>query len=293
MHEKGGLGDVFMHRMILEDFKRIMPDAEITVACLPAYMDATKDHPCISEVADAKTIDTNNFIQSYNTCVTVADRYENRHAPCKEHRSDIWAAYCGFELTNHEMHLELDEGLLEKCRKKMEAVRKPGTALVALAPVSAMLTKTLLDWQLDAILDVLQDQTVVAFHKSPIPHLEKRNVAGMYNTSIKEWMCLLACADYVISVDTAAFHLCGGLKKPLMGIFTFADGKAYGKYFDFVLVQKHRDNGDWDCGPCFIFNNCPKCRKQIKPCLTELTVEELQTGVKQMFEKWPFVSKIS
>jgi len=45
--------------------------------------------------------------------------------------------------------------------------------------------------------------------------------------------------------------LAGGLGKPLCGIFTFADGKIYGKHYDFVLVQKHRDNGNWNCGSCF------------------------------------------
>jgi ADP-heptose:LPS heptosyltransferase len=99
-------------------------------------------------------------------------------------------------------------------------------------------------------------------------------------------MSIIAAADYVISVDTAAFHLAGGLGKPLTGIFAWSDGKVYGKYFDFILVQKHRDNGNWDCGPCFKFNSCPKSREARKPCI-EFSVDEIYSGIEKMLEKWP------
>jgi ADP-heptose:LPS heptosyltransferase len=94
----------------------------------------------------------------------------------------------------------------------------------------------------------------------------------------------MSLADYVISVDTSAFHLAGGLKKPLMGIFTFADGKVYGKYFNFVLVQKHRDNGNWDCGPCYNFSICPKSPLKVKPCLTELKYDDFMIGIQKLLQ---------
>jgi hypothetical protein len=65
-------------------------------------------------------------------------------------------------------------------------------------------------------------------------------------------------------------------------IFTFADGKIYGKYYPtMTLVQLHKDDGDWDCGPCYTFEKCPKCTSTIKPCLTELTAERIQQGIKK------------
>jgi ADP-heptose:LPS heptosyltransferase len=98
---------------------------------------------------------------------------------------------------------------------------------------------------------------------------------------------VIEAADYVVSVDSAAFHCAGGLGKPLTGIFTYCDGKVYGKYYDFVLVQKHRDNGDWPCGPCFHWPSCPKSKEMLKPCLTELTPDILADGLERMFQKWP------
>jgi hypothetical protein len=101
--------------------------------------------------------------------------------------------------------------------------------------------------------------------------------------SYYDFIHMVAAADYIISVDTAAFHLAGGLKKKLMGIFTYADGKAYGKHFNFTLVQKHRDHGNWDCGPCFTFAMCPKSIANLKPCLLELTKDEFIQGIKCLF----------
>jgi hypothetical protein len=104
------------------------------------------------------------------------------------------------------------------------------------------------------------------------------NVPQILNIHPSIWMALTKISDYVISVDTSTFHLAGGLGKKLVGIFTFTDGEIYGKYYDFILVQKHRSNGDWDCGPCFNNHACPKSSDIHKPCLTELSSDDIIDG---------------
>lgn len=288
-HDKGGLGDVLMHRMFFKDFKAVIPEAELVFACLPQYHEAVEDHPYIDKIVDSRTVNPRDYLVHYNTCVSVADNYERQQAPfCVEHRSDIWAKFCGFELRSHDMQFRLDPALLRNGRRTIEAHRKKDGPVVLFAPVSNMIAKNLLPWQMEVIRDATKDYNLVGLHKSEIAELTRLGVPGLYDQSIREWVAVTAEADYVISVDTAAFHLAGGLKRPLMGIFTFADGKTYGKYFDFVLVQKHRDNGDWDCGPCFKFGECPKCKTLPKPCLTEISSGELEQGVRQLFERWPW-----
>jgi len=287
-HEMGGLGDVLMHRMLFENIKNLDNSLHVTFACLPEYMDVAKDHPYIDCVVDSKKLNANDFGMVYNTCVTIADRYENSIAPfCKEHRSDLWAKVCGMELSNHEMHFNFDEKILNKCRTKLKELSKnPDKPIIIFSPISKMATKSLLPHQIQAVFEATKEVNLIGIHKTDIQELKKLNVPVLNNIEIKEWMCYVAAADYVISVDSAVFHMAGGLKKPLVGIFTFADGKIYGKYFDFILVQKHRDNGNWDCGPCFKFCNCPKSTKIQKPCLTEITAEEIKNGISLMFKKW-------
>lgn len=286
----GGLGDIFMHRMIFEDVKTIMPDAEIHFACPKQYHDALIDHPYIDKILDSETIDKTKYLVSYNT-TTVCGRYEMTIAPFSDlHRSDIWSTHCGLNLANHEMHIKITEEEKEWAKAKLKEIRDREGPIVIVCPISAMQNKNLLDHQLFNIIDdlYLKGCCVIGLHTHPIEPLFKKNIPCLYKLSIRQWMSILNEADYVVSVDTSAFHCAGGLKKPLLGIFTFADGKIYGKYFDFVLVQKHRlDDPMWTCGPCYNWCNCPKTKNNPKPCLTEINQDMLSQGINKMFDKWP------
>lgn len=281
----GGLGDILMHRMMFEDFKRINPEIEITFACLPYYLEAVQDHPFIDRFVDCLKVNQEEYGQVYNT-TSACTRYEMSKAPFAEkHRSDIWAEYCGVKLEYHNMHIHLTEEELDYGRNY---VKNKGP-VVFFGPISAMGSKNLMPHHVDAVLKHLKNKGCFVFscHHQPIKQLEEAGIPILYGKKIRQWMSLIAASDYVVTVDSAAFHFAGELKKPLTGVFTWADGKVYGKYFDFCLVQKHRDNGNWPCGPCYAWTNCPLTPKGLKPCLTELTTNEILDGLEKMFTKWP------
>ncbi len=286
----GGLGDVLMHRMMFEDFKILAPDIELHFACPRLYHDAVTDHPFVDKVLDAQDCDRHNYIASYIT-TTACGRYEMRIAPqSNEHRSDIWAAHCGITLTKHEMHIRLTQEEKEEGAAIVEQHRDRHGPRVLIAPISAMQNKNLLPHQMLGLAEGLRRRGCYVFglHSNPIMPFAKEEVPSIYNVNLRQWLAIIDQSDYVISVDTAAFHAAGGLKKPLVGIYTFADGLVYGKYFNFLLLQKHRrfDPG-WTCGPCYNWGNCPKTRNNPKPCLTEITVADLLSIADQMLEKWP------
>jgi ADP-heptose:LPS heptosyltransferase len=288
--EVGGLGDILMHRMMFEDFKRVMPDAHIVWGVPPDYIPIAEGHPFVDEVVDCRKVNIEDFILSYNT-TTACGRHEIRVAPNSDkHRSDIWANHCGVILTRHNMHLKIKP----ECKQwAMEKIKQAsgGKPSVLFSPISAQRGKNLNDKQMAAICKYLQGKGffVFASHTSPIYELNPVGVPTFWGHSLPQWAALVDSADYTVSVDTAAFHCAGGLGKPLTGIFTYIDGKTYGKYFKFSLVQKHRDNGDWDCGPCFNWPNCPKCpaHEEVKPCATEITTQMMVDGVERMFQIWP------
>jgi len=291
VRETGGLGDILMHRMMFEDFKRVMPDAKISLALPKQYHVAVEDHPFIDEVLNHREVNVHDYVVSYNT-TSACTRYEMRMFPFSgKHRSDIWANHCGVYLTKHNMHINLEDEYKEFGKKKLEECRNGNNGpAVLISPVSAMQVKNLTNFQLEGLVSGLRARGffVYASHKTAIPKLIELNVPVIDGTSIREWMGVIDAADYVISVDTSTFHYAGGTGKPLLGIFTFADGKVYGRHYDFVLVQKHRDDGNWDCGPCYNWSVCPKSPKKIpKPCLLEITPQMILEGFDKMIKKWP------
>jgi ADP-heptose:LPS heptosyltransferase len=148
--------------------------------------------------------------------------------------------------------------------------------------------KNLLFHQTEGTVKGLWDRgnCVIGLHYNPLIQFTKLKAPCVYQLSLRQWMSVIAAADYVVSVDTAAFHCAGGMGKPLTGIFTFADGKVYGRYYKgFELVQRHRDDGDHDCGPCYDWGRCTRTKTSPKPCLTEITSEMILRAIDKMFAK--------
>lgn len=285
----GGLGDILMHRMMFEDFKKLAPDVEVHFACPKTYHDAVTDHPYVDKVLHTEDYNRQDYIASYTT-TTACGRYEMKQAPYSGlHRSDIWAAHCGVKLTNHDMHIRLTEGEKIEGSRLIEQHRDRYGPSVAVAPISAMHNKNLLDHQLLGLMKGLHERGLYAFglHTAPILPLLQKDIPVICQINLRQWLGVVNQVDYVISVDSATFHAAGGLGKPLVGIFTFADGRVYGRYFDFHLVQKHRDEGNWDCGPCYNWGACTKTKQNPKPCLTEITADMILSKVDLMLENGP------
>lgn len=280
-----GLGDCFMYRMIFKCFRESLLNCHLSVQIDPKLEQAIAAHPYIDEIV--YDYDENDYGLIYDLSVSLADRYERFYAPCKKHRADIWCNHYGIENTDHSMHFVINQNKQEEIKNILKRQFKFSNKLLIFAPKSNMQTKSLNEIQINQInelVKVRKDIDILSVHNKHLPELEALNIAQIYNFSIDEFIHLMSLADYVISVDTAAFHLAGGLGKPLMGIFTFADGKIYGKHFDFILVQKHRDNGTWDCGPCYNFSVCPKSSSKIKPCLSELNYDDFKLGIKKLLD---------
>jgi len=291
MRACGGLGDILMHRMMFEDFKRINPNAEIHFACPTRYHDSLIDHPYLSQILDCDKVNRHDYLVSYVT-TSACGRYEMAMAPYSgKHRSDIWANHCGVVLTKHNMHISLTDQEKAVGKKLIEDVRDCDGPSVALCPISAMHNKNLMEHQMKGLVHELRQRGCYVFglHSTPVETLLKEDVPMIEGLKLRPWMGVINQADYIISVDTAHFHCAGGMGKPLTGIFTFADGLVYGQYFDCFIVQKHRARDpEWTCGPCYNWGACTKTKENPKPCLTEITVDDIMEKVDAMFQKWPF-----
>ena len=285
----GGLGDILMHRMIFEDLKSMNPEMKIIFACPYQFHDAIKDHPFIDEVIDSRNLNIHDFNLAYNT-TNCCSRYEMGIAPLADkHRSDIWANHCGVELAHHNMHISLSETELAWGREQIEKIQTSDGPKVLFCPLSAMSSKNLMAGQ---IIDTVKELRklncfVYSSHFHPIEEFDKINVPVLYDLKIREWMSIIMAADYVLSVDTSTFHFAGGMGKPVTGVFTWADGYVYGKYYPTAtIVQFHRNtHSEWTCGPCYAWPECPLTDAGLKPCLTKINAAMIMKGVKSMMNK--------
>lgn len=297
-----GLGDVLVHRMIFEDIRKSFPNMHLAFACPAIYHTAVRGHPFVDEVLDSATVNRQDFPISYDTsqcCI----KYENRAAPFAErHRADIWAEHCGVKLTRHDMHLPiLNQAQVRAIGNRVSQLRESlgvhrSSPNVLFCPVAYEPVRSLTLDHVTPVVKYLQQKGcfVYSVHHSAVQDLERLGVPVITGYFLPDWLAFVDVADYVVTVDTAVFHYAGGLKKPMTGIFTHVDGKVRGKYYEFVLVQRHRDDGDWPCGPCYNYLRCthPKCGDMrdtsLRPCLTELTPENIISGVEKMFQHWPW-----
>jgi ADP-heptose:LPS heptosyltransferase len=279
----GGYGDILMSRMMFEDFSKTFPEIEFYFSCPKPYMNFAEDHPYV-KTKDINSIEEKDYGIIYD--ITTACRVQEMKLmdKNKEHRSDIWAKFCGMEIKNHNPHFKCDKNLTKICKEYFEKINPTKKPIVLFTPLSSSqdigIPKSLTEKQIFEVVEELKSKGYFVFsiHNEKIDIFEKMGVYQFVEIKTNLWAALVNYSDYVISIDTATFHLAGCLKKPLVGIFSFTDGKIYGKYYNFKLIQKHKDNGNWSCGPCYYFINCPKSKEIQKPCLTELKGEDIIKG---------------
>lgn len=284
----GGHGDVCMQRMMFEDFAHDFPQLEFHYAAPLQFSGMMNNHPFVIN-HNLDQIDDEHFGAVYDIS-TACRVFESKHPTTKVHRSDIWAAHCGIILKNHKTHFQIDPEIKKLCHAHLaqENPRNLPTVLIVSHSTTCNfgVGKTLTDQQIEQVVAgvKLRGYWPFVIHQDRLPIYDKLNVKQFNLLAPEYWVSLIDCADYMITIDTAAFHIRGGLGRPMTAVFTFTDGKTYGKYFDFILVQKHKDNGDWPCGPCFLCANCPFTQEWRKPCLTQLTGQDILKGFEQMVE---------
>lgn len=266
LRKTGGLGDIMMHRMLFEDIKKKYINYKLYFSCPERYIEAVKDHPFLDGVISSESLNLSDFnFISDTTEICGIKEMEAAPFPYK-HRSDIWAEHIGIKLENHNMHL------LNNYEKKID---------VCFCPLSAISSKSLDKNQINQICDYLTKNKISYYG------LSEKNIDGFYgelykNLTIEELFKKIGEARLLLTVDSAPFHIGGGLGINMIGIFSWCCGKTYGKYYNnWKLVQKHRDDG-WDCGPCYNWSACKKVPfKQIKkPCITDINIEEVFYHIK-------------
>jgi ADP-heptose:LPS heptosyltransferase len=283
----GGFGDIVMQRMMIEDFAKT--GLEVHYACPLAYMEMMKNHPYLKELKEISKTREEEYGIVYDISTICAIIESTAKSKNQKHRSDIWANYCGVTLEKHETYLKSDIDELNFYKKELEKLNPENKKIIFLSTKSVDSefgkAKSLDSNQVKEVVEKLKNLNyfLVTADNEFQEIYSELGIKQFVKMNPKSWIALIDACDFVISIDTAAFHIAGALKKPLVGIFAFVDGKVYGKYYDFILVQRHRDNGNWPCGPCYAYTSCSKDKtNNRKPCIEEITSDEIIKAFKKL-----------
>ena len=283
----GGLGDVFLSRMLIKQIKNQIQSCILDFACLPIYFDAISDHPFLNKVFDSRIVKPEDYGLEIDISVKHTDIIERQESiNCTRSRVEIWSDMFNIS-KNFDMMLQIDSESEEKISQLFPKTKQK---IIGFCPISRMAIKSLSVQQQESIIKYLKSLNfdIIGIHNKKLEAFDKFNLKTATTLSVKELIALVSYCDYIISVDTSTFHIAGGLKKPLMGIFTYTDGYLYGKHYEKVIVQKHRLHDPlWTCGPCYAKESCPKTNSPLKPCLTELKEQDFIQGIEKMFNIWP------
>lgn len=85
--------------------------------------------------------------------------------------------------------------------------------------------------------------------------IKNPKVPVVHTRTLRDYICVVGCADLTITIDSAALHACGILGKPCFGLFNINNGKTYSEFYPTVRVIQLCDT------PC-IANLYGHCRRK-------------------------------
>lgn len=258
-----GIGDALQFRLLFDDLKAKF--GTLSVALPSKLHPVVADHPALDRLIDCKDIGSEPCID----LTDVAYRQEYAAAPRSMlSRPEIWAAACKIELrAEPQMRIALSAAELAR------GVEAKGRILIA--PISAYPSKSLMPVQLRWLIGWLRLHSIPfsCLHSTPVD-----SFPTLSPSNLRDWLSLIANCRAVVSVDTSAWHAAAGLEKKFLVIGTWCDAQVYAKHYrgEFAIVQKRMS-----CGPCgFRFSSCLLSRERLKPCLTEISQSEIETGLR-------------
>jgi ADP-heptose:LPS heptosyltransferase len=281
----GGIGDILMHRMLLQDLRSAAPGVSVSMALPKKLLSLVTDHPFIDQALRVDRVNPDDYAFVYDT-THVAGGYEYHLVrdglPVDRHRSDIWAAEMGITLTRHEMLLSFTDE--ERGAARDILAPSEGAPTVAVAPRTASPHK---DWTDKAWAELLRELVAagyhpVVFHDKPLHKCFKGTHAT--GLSLRNWMATVDACDYVITLATGMFCLANGLHKPTLALFGCEDLEVFGRYFpEMMAIQRRAEHGsEWKGCPCWR-NECAKLPRKSRKgnggdashCLRSITPAEV------------------
>lgn len=246
----GGLGDILIASMIFPMLADQYPGIRTVFACpreyhplfdgsgleLVAYEDVWALHGMTDAIGGvrAKILERYDLIEDISfPCHTWQNFFiayggiDGNPALKWRNRLDMWANWFGLSVRDPRTNIVIRRDEIEQARRLIEGIVGRNRPACLLAPFSRSRTKSY-PW-FERLACRLADEgfAVLLLHPKRAPS----SIPTLTHLPLRAMGAACAAADLVVSVDSAAFHWGGILRRPTVGIYNTNDGATYARYY--------------------------------------------------------------
>lgn len=256
LRKYGGLGDILISSMIFPMLAEQFPHVRVTYACPKSYHPLFEGTGLTLRPYEDVFSGENHYhrgtvrpelLTQYDLIEdisigchlweTVFGQYGGLTTPNGNglkwrNRLDMWCRWFGVAVAQPRTNIIVREKEQAAARRLLAQTVGTGKPVCLLAPFASNRTKSY-PWIVALSERLVSDGWSVALlHSSRVPV----PVPTLSDLSFRQMGALCAVADLILSVDSAAFHWGGILRRPTLGIFNVNDGAVYAKYYPTARV---------------------------------------------------------
>lgn len=230
-----GIGDHLIASMLFPALREQYPEVQVTYA-IPSRFHPLFAGTDVQVLAydggfDRRWLGAYDLIEDINTpCHAWEFLFVGRggtdgdgHGLRWRNRLDIFSRWFGLKIQTPRSDIAISEGEKTEARRLLLRTRTNGRPVCLLSPFSLDQAKCY-PWFAELATRLEADRWCVRFlHSAPIPG----PVPTLAGLPLRLMGAVVAVADLIVSVDSAAFHWGGILRRPTVGIFNSNQGQIY------------------------------------------------------------------
>jgi heptosyltransferase II len=256
----GAAGDIIMSVPAVRELKKRIPDAKITYATLPCFMDLLNEVKAVDYVVSIHSVDSdilNEYDLTIDWCRTVENYSIERN---RGNRIDSFAAHLGLMLENKKTEIYFNEKHIRKAKTLLEQVPKDNIKVgIVLQANSWWRTYPLVHYEviIKELNKRMSNVTFVLIDTQEIcgeylsEQCKNANIVDLTGKtdSFIEAAAVVGECDIIITPDTGLLHVAGALDIPAVAIFGCISPDV--RISTYKYVKAISAEGRCDCSPCF------------------------------------------
>ena len=287
----GGIGDIIMMTPGLHA-RALKLGRPVYFATKKQFFPLIENDPAIHLLDIESSIDTGLFRKWTDLSICPAASYESRQRPhVRRGRVELFARKMGVTKAELQLYGTQPRCLLSNTQKAAKDrfrahYARNNLPLVAIQPLSRETYRNVPSL-LAAIERLAKIATVAIFHTSPLDIPAHPNIHQFHAQPLRDTIAMIAACDYIVSVDSAFYHLGAAFGIPTLGIYGPTDGEIRSVHHPkYMLVPTPEP---YPCAPCWRNEDTPcyLTKLPISACLNSIPADSIVESFRSLMEKYP------